>query len=46
MKKEEFYFDSIDNHSRMHAVRYTPEDREPVCVVQIVHVMAEYIELY
>ncbi len=46
MKKEEFYFDSRDNISKIHAVRYTPEDREPVCVVQIVHGMAEYIERY
>lgn len=46
MKKEEFYYDSRDNRSRIHAVRYTPEDREPVCVVQIVHGMAEYIERY
>lgn len=46
MKKEEFYFDSRDNISKIHAVRYIPEDREPVCVVQIVHGMAEYIERY
>lgn len=46
MKKEEFYFDSRDNLSKIHAVRYTPESREPVCVVQIVHGMAEYIERY
>ena len=46
MKKEEFYFDSRDNISKIHAVRYTPEDRTPVCVVQIVHGMAEYIERY
>lgn len=46
MKKEEFYFDSRDNRSKIHAVRYTPENAEPVCVVQIVHGMAEYIERY
>lgn len=46
MKKEEFYYDSRDNLSRIHAVRYTPENREPVCVVQIVHGMSEYIERY
>lgn len=46
MKKEEFYYDSRDNCSQIHAVRYTPEDQEPVCVVQIVHGMAEYIERY
>lgn len=46
MKKEEFYFESRDNISKIHAVRYMPEDREPVCVVQLVHGMAEYIERY
>ena len=46
MKKEEFYYDSRDNRSRIHAVRYIPQDREPVCVVQIIHGMAEYIERY
>lgn len=46
MKKEEFYYDSRDNQSRIHAVRYTPEDQEPVCVVQIIHGMAEYFERY
>jgi len=46
MKKEEFFFDSRDNQSRIHAVRYAPEDQEPVCVVQIIHGMAEYIERY
>ncbi len=46
MKKEEFYYDSRDNRSRIHAVRYIPQDRKPVCVVQIIHGMAEYIERY
>ena len=26
MIKEEFYFDSRDGESRIHAVRYTPDD--------------------
>ncbi len=46
MKKEEFYYDSRDNQSRIHGVRYTPGDRVPICVVQIIHGMAEYIERY
>ena len=45
MKKEEFYFLSRDNETRIHAVKWTP-DREPVCIVQIVHGMAEYAERY
>lgn len=46
MKKEEFYFDSRDNHTKIHAVRYTPERDEALGVVQIVHGMAEYVERY
>lgn len=46
MKKEEFYFDSRDNHTKIHAVRYTPERDEVLGVVQIVHGMAEYVERY
>lgn len=46
MKKEEFYFDSRDNHTKIHAVRYTPEGNSVLGVVQIVHGMAEYVERY
>ena len=46
MRKEEFYFDSRDGQSKIHAVRYTPETAEIVGVVQIVHGMAEYVERY
>lgn len=46
MKKEEIYFDSRDNKSRIHAVRYTPDQGDVACVVQIVHGMAEYVERY
>lgn len=46
MKKEEFYFDSRDNHSRIHAVRWTPDVENVVAVVQIVHGMSEYVERY
>ena len=50
MRKEEFYYDSRDNSAnapKIHAVRYTPEpDTEPVCVVQIIHGMAEYAQRY
>lgn len=47
MVKEEFYYDSRDKKSRLHAVRYTPDDRDSVrCIVQIVHGMAEYVERY
>ncbi len=46
MKKEEFYYESRDNVSRIHAVRYTPEDGNVRGVVQIVHGMAEHVERY
>lgn len=46
MKKEEFYFDSRDNCSRIHAVRWTPDIGNVEAVVQIVHGMSEYVERY
>lgn len=51
MKKTEFYFDSRDGESRIHALRYEPEEGtlengRPVAVLQIVHGMAEYFERY
>lgn len=45
MKKEEFYFLSRDNETKIHAVKWIP-DTEPVCILQIVHGMAEYAERY
>lgn len=47
MVKEEFYYDSRDGISKLHAVRYKPfGDEEVRGVVQIVHGMAEYVERY
>ena len=47
MIKDEFYYDSRDGKSRLHAVRYTPDNLDNVkAVVQIVHGMAEYVERY
>lgn len=46
IKKEEFYFDSRDGEHKIHAVKWVPEVEKPVCVLQIVHGMAEYIERY
>lgn len=47
MVKEEFYFDSRDGETKLHAVRYRPEEEESArCVLQIVHGMAEYVERY
>ncbi len=46
VKKQEFYFDSRDREHKIHAIRWIPETERPVCVVQIVHGMAEYIDRY
>lgn len=46
MRKEEFYYPSRDNQTQIHAVRWIPETEAPVCIVQIVHGMAEYAERY
>ena len=45
VKKEEFTFDSRDGSSKIHAVRWVPEGKV-VCILQIVHGMAEHIERY
>lgn len=45
-KKEEFYFDSRDGKTKIHAVKWVPETEKPACILQIVHGMAEYIERY
>ena len=46
VKKQEFYFDSRDREHKIHAIRWIPETERPVCIVQIVHGMAEYIDRY
>lgn len=46
MKKEEFYFPSRDNQTQIHAIRWIPESQKLVCIVQIVHGMAEYVNRY
>lgn len=45
MKKREFYFDSADGQTKIHAVEWAPEGR-PVCILQLVHGMAEYADRY
>lgn len=45
VKKEEFNFDSRDGKTKIHAVRWIPEGKV-ICILQIVHGMAEYIERY
>lgn len=45
MIKEEFYYDSYCGTNKIHAVKWVP-DGEILCIVQIVHGMAEYVERY
>lgn len=45
--REEFTFESRDEKgTKIHAMKWKPDTDKPVCVVQIVHGMAEYIERY
>ena len=46
MRKEEFYFDSRDGQTKIHAVRYMPDTEDVIAVVQIIHGMAEYMDRY
>ena len=46
MKKKDFYFESRDNHSKVHAVRWLPDDENIKAILVVVHGMAEYIERY
>lgn len=47
MKKEEGYFDSRDGSSKIHYVKWLPDEGEPATAIfQIIHGMAEHIERY
>lgn len=46
MQKKEFYFDSRDGEHKIHAIRWIPDGEKPVCILQIVHGMSEYIDRY
>lgn len=46
MKREDFFFDSRDGESKIHAVRWEPETEKVEGVLQIVHGMAEYVDRY
>ena len=45
MRKEEFYYDSYSNTNIIHAIKWVPEGT-PLCIVQIVHGMAEHMGRY
>lgn len=44
--REEFTFDSRDHETKIHAFEWKPDTDKPICVVQIIHGMAEYMERY
>lgn len=44
--KEEFTYDSRDNKSKIHAIRWIPQKGEIKGVLQIVHGMVEHIDRY
>ena len=46
MKREDFYYDSRDGIHKIHAVRWSPDDGEIGCILQLVHGMAEHVERY
>ena len=46
IKKEDLYFKSRDGEHKLHAIRWVPEAEKPVCILQIVHGMTEYIDRY
>ena len=45
VKREELLYDSRDGQSKIYALKWIP-DMEPVCVLQIIHGMAEHMECY
>lgn len=45
MKREDFEYDSRDGRTKLHGVRWIP-DESPRCILQIVHGMAEHVERY
>ncbi|MCR5279238.1 MAG: alpha/beta hydrolase [Lachnospiraceae bacterium] len=46
MKREDFFFDSRDNATKIHAVRWEPDAGKPEYIVQIIHGMAEHVDRY
>lgn len=45
MKRFEFFYQSADNKTKIHAVKWMPE-REHVGIIQIAHGVTEYILRY
>ena len=45
MNRTDFYFDSRDNESKIHAIKWVP-DTDPVGILVLVHGMAEHLGRY
>lgn len=45
-KREEFYYDSRDMQTKIHAVKWTPDIEKPHAILQICHGMAEHMMRY
>lgn len=46
VKREELYFESRDNVSRIYSAQWIPDTDKPICILQIIHGMAEHVERY
>jgi len=46
VKKEEFYYDSADKKTKIHAIKWYPENEKIIASVQISHGMLEFIDRY
>ena len=45
IRKEELTYDSRDRKTKIHAIRWIPEEK-PIAILQIVHGMQEYVDRY
>ncbi len=46
VKKEEFYYDSSDNKTKIQGIRWIPENQTIIGILQIAHGMVEFIDRY
>jgi len=46
VKKEEFYYDSADKKTKIHAIKWYPENKKIIAIIQISHGMLEFIDRY
>ncbi len=46
VRRENLYFDSRDNVSKIYSKQWIPDTDKPICILQIIHGMAEHIKRY